>query len=141
MIPTRKDQAAHPKFDMAGYKRRNVIERCMGWIKENRRVGTRHEKLAVNFLAMVSLAMIRRCLRILESPDRTSGMRPERGLYPSCRLQVSHGDFMKTITKNSIPWMGSGRATIPGRPSNPLIESHPTYYGNQLVSMREGLPS
>ncbi len=70
MIPTRKDQKANPKFDKAGYKRRNVIERCMGWIKENRRVGTRLEKLAVNFLAMVNLAMVRRCLRMLESPDR-----------------------------------------------------------------------
>ena len=59
MIPTRKDQAANPRFDKAGYKRRNVIERCMGWIKENRRVGARHEKLAVNYLAMGNLAMIR----------------------------------------------------------------------------------
>ncbi len=71
VIPTRKDQKADPKFDKAAYKRRNVVERCMGWIKENRRVRTRHEKLAVNFLAMVNLAMIRRCLRILEPPDRT----------------------------------------------------------------------
>jgi transposase len=71
VIPTRKDQKANPRFDKASYKRRNVIERCMGWIKESRRVGTRHEKLAVNYLAMVNLAMIRRCLRMLESPDRT----------------------------------------------------------------------
>ena len=71
VIPTRKDQRSNPKFDKASYKRRNVVERCMGWLKENRRVGSRHEKLAVNFLAMVNLAMIRRCLRILESPDRT----------------------------------------------------------------------
>jgi transposase len=43
----------------------------MGWLKENRRLATRHEKLAVNFLAMVKLAMIRRCFRLLDSPDRT----------------------------------------------------------------------
>ena len=71
VIPTRKDQRSNPKFDKACYKRRDVVERCMGWLKENRRVGGRHEKLAVNYLAMVNLAMIRRCLRILESPDRT----------------------------------------------------------------------
>jgi transposase len=41
-----------------------VIERCIGWLKECRRIGTRFEKLAVNFLAMVKLAMIGRCLRI-----------------------------------------------------------------------------
>jgi transposase len=71
VIPTRKDQRPNPRFDKATYKRRNVIERCIGWIKENRRVGTRFEKLAINFLAMVKLAMIRRCFRMLESPDRT----------------------------------------------------------------------
>ncbi len=71
MIPTRKDQRGNPTFDKAAYQRRNVIERCMGWLKESRRVGTRHEKLAVNYLAMVNLSMIQRCLRMLESPDRT----------------------------------------------------------------------
>lgn len=70
VIPTRKDQRPNPRFDKAAYRRRNVIERCIGWLKESRRVGTRFEKLAVNFLAMVKLAMIRRCLRMLESPDR-----------------------------------------------------------------------
>jgi transposase len=43
----------------------------MGWLKENRRLATRHKKLAVNFLATVKLAMIRRCFRPLNSPDRT----------------------------------------------------------------------
>ena len=35
-----------------------------------RELATRFEKLAVNFLAMVKLAMIQRCLRVLHSPDR-----------------------------------------------------------------------
>ena len=69
VIPTRKDQRRNPSFDRETYRRRNVVERCMSWLKENRRIGTRHEKLAVNFLAMAKLAMIRRCFRILESPD------------------------------------------------------------------------
>ena len=71
VIPTRKDQRPNPRFDKAAYRRRNIVERCIGWLKESRRVGTRFEKLAVNFLAMVKLAMIRRCFRMLESPDRT----------------------------------------------------------------------
>lgn len=70
VIPTRKDQRPDPRFDRATYRRRNVIERCVGWLKENRRLATRYEKLAVNFLAMVKLAMIRRLFRLLRhSPD------------------------------------------------------------------------
>jgi hypothetical protein len=33
----------------------------MGWLKESRRLATRCEKLAENFLALVELAMIERC--------------------------------------------------------------------------------
>lgn len=40
------------------YRRRNVIERCIGWLKHARRIATRYEKTAVNFLAMLKLAMI-----------------------------------------------------------------------------------
>ncbi|MCH8345282.1 MAG: transposase, partial [Planctomycetes bacterium] len=36
-----------------------------------RRIGTRYEKLATHFLAMVKLAMIQRCLRVLDPSDRT----------------------------------------------------------------------
>jgi transposase len=70
VIPTRKDQRRNPHFDKEAYRRRNVVERCVAWLKENRRVASRHEKLAVNYLAMVKLAMIRRCLRLLDSSDR-----------------------------------------------------------------------
>ena len=59
-----------PAFDVEAYKRRNVVERCVGWLKQCRRVATRYEKLAVNFLAFVKLAMIRRYLHLLFS-DRT----------------------------------------------------------------------
>ena len=72
VIPTRKGQRANPRFDKATYRRRNVVERCVGWLKENRRLATRYEKLAVNYLAVVKLAMLRRCLRLLADPsDRT----------------------------------------------------------------------
>jgi transposase len=71
VIPTRKDQRRNPHFDREAYRRRNVVERCVAWLKESRRLATRHEKLAVNFLAMVKLAMIRRCFRVYDSPDRT----------------------------------------------------------------------
>jgi transposase len=67
VIPTRKDQRRIPQFDKPSYRRRNVVERCINWLKENRRMGTRFEKLAVTFLGMIKLAMIRRCHRVLDS--------------------------------------------------------------------------
>jgi transposase len=72
VIPTRDDprdstQRRDPSFDKETYRRRNVIERCIGWLKECRRVVTRFEKLALNFTAMIKLAMIGRCFRLLFS--------------------------------------------------------------------------
>jgi transposase len=54
-----------PSFDRAAYRRRNTAERCVGRLKESRRVATRYEKLAVNYLAVVHVAMIRVYLREL----------------------------------------------------------------------------
>ena len=74
VIPRRSDQRpadGRVRFDRESYRRRNVVERCVGWLKENRRLATRHEKLAVNFHALVELAVIRLCFRRLDSPDRT----------------------------------------------------------------------
>ena len=68
VIPRRKDQRPgdrRVKLDRHAYRRRNVVERCVGWLKGNRRLATRHEKLAVNFLALAQLAAIRLCLRKL----------------------------------------------------------------------------
>ena len=55
------------KFDRRAYRQRAVIEQGVGWLKEYRRIGTRFEKLAVNFHGMLQLAMIRRYLRLLFS--------------------------------------------------------------------------
>ena len=72
VVPTRKNQRANPRFDKETYRKRNVVERCVGWLKENRQLATRHAKLAANYLATVKLAMIRRCLCLLHDPsDRT----------------------------------------------------------------------
>ena len=46
------------------YRRRSVVEQCIGWLKECRRVCTRYEKLARNFLAMLKLAIIQRYLKL-----------------------------------------------------------------------------
>ena len=69
VIPERKDQIEQrngrpPKFDREVYRRRNVVERCVGWLKEARRVATRYEKLAVHYLGVLKLAMIRKYLKV-----------------------------------------------------------------------------
>jgi transposase len=50
-------------FDQKSYRRRNVVERCQGRLKECRRIATRREKPALNFLAMLKLAVIEQYLR------------------------------------------------------------------------------
>ncbi len=69
VIPTRSDQPRE-RFNKRKDRRRNVVERCVGWLKCCRRIATRYEKLATHFLAMVKLAMIQRCLRVLDLSDR-----------------------------------------------------------------------
>ena len=69
IIPQREDQRERGElaFDTDTYRRRSIIENCVGWLKECRRIGTRFEKLAVNFLGMMKLAIIQRYLRVLFS--------------------------------------------------------------------------
>jgi len=56
----------HP-FDPEAYKRRNLVERAFCRLKDFRRIATRYDKLAGNFLAMVKLASMRLWLRAYES--------------------------------------------------------------------------
>lgn len=51
--PTRTHK--HP-FDRSAYRLRNVIERTFCRLKDWRRIATRYDKLARNFLAAVALA-------------------------------------------------------------------------------------
>lgn len=68
VIPRRSDQRpgdGRHRFDATLYRERAGVEQCIGWLKENRAVGTRFDKLAVNYEATVKLAMIRTYLRML----------------------------------------------------------------------------
>jgi transposase len=47
-----------PGFDREAYRRRNVVERCVGRLKQWRSVATRYEKRAVNYRAMVVIASL-----------------------------------------------------------------------------------
>lgn len=70
VIPTRSDQPRE-RLNRRKYRGRNVVERCIGWLKESRRVATRYEKLANHYLAMLKLAMIQRSLRLLDPSNKT----------------------------------------------------------------------
>ncbi len=43
-------------LDHRAYKRRNVIERLLGRLKNRRRVATRYDRLAHNYMAAIALA-------------------------------------------------------------------------------------
>ena len=78
VIPPRASRAKKRRqgrpvsYDRQRYCGRNVIERCVGWLKECRSVATRFEKLAVHFLGMVQLAIIERYLRLLTSSSAST---------------------------------------------------------------------
>ena len=71
VIPRKSSQPVdnRNRLNREAYRGRNVVECCVGWLKECRRIATRFEKLAINFLAMLKLAMIQRYLK-LEFSDR-----------------------------------------------------------------------
>ena len=67
VVPPRRNRKRLHAYDAALYKERNRVERFFSRIKHFRRIATRYDKLAENFLAMVKLASIRLWLRTYES--------------------------------------------------------------------------
>lgn len=67
VIPSKdnEDRSARPvKFDRKAYRKRNIVERLIGWLKEARRIFARFEKTALNFGGFVKMAFIERYLRL-----------------------------------------------------------------------------
>ena len=58
VIPPRSNLKDQREFDQHLYKERNLVERFINRIKQFRRVATRYEKTARNFLAFVQVAAI-----------------------------------------------------------------------------------
>jgi transposase len=56
VIPAKSNQPRQRSFDRAAYHGRNRVERSVGRLKQFRRVVTRYDKRAVNYLAWVTLA-------------------------------------------------------------------------------------
>jgi transposase len=67
VIPERKDQKQQrqkkgsrggrpPRFEKELYRQRNWVERCVNRLKQWRRIATRYEKRAQNYLALLTIA-------------------------------------------------------------------------------------
>ncbi|HYV35802.1 MAG TPA: IS5 family transposase [Gemmataceae bacterium] len=56
VIPPRRNRNEQRTYDKTAYKKRNVVERLINGLKQCRRVATRYEKTARNFLGVVQLA-------------------------------------------------------------------------------------
>jgi transposase len=68
VIPSKSNEdrdARGIKFDRETYRRRNIVERAIGWLKECRRVFSRFEKTAINYCGMIKMAMIERFLKTM----------------------------------------------------------------------------
>jgi transposase len=66
-IPPRRYRNEPICFSPHLYRARNLVERFFNRIKQCRRIATRYDKLAANYLAFVQLASIRLWLRVNES--------------------------------------------------------------------------
>jgi transposase len=58
VIPRKKDERRASRLDRAAYRERNRIERAINRLKQYRRIATRYEKRAANYLGMLTLATI-----------------------------------------------------------------------------------
>jgi len=70
-IPPKRNRTETLCFSPYLYRARNLVERFFNKIKHCRRVATRYDKLAANYLAFVQLASIRLWLRVNESTSTT----------------------------------------------------------------------
>ena len=58
VIPNNPSRAGKLPFDAALYKERHLVECCIGRLKQFRRVATRYEKTARNYLAVLLIAAV-----------------------------------------------------------------------------------
>ena len=58
VLPPKANRKNPPAYDFQAYKDRNRIERMFNRLKQFRRVATRYDKTARNFLAAIHLAAV-----------------------------------------------------------------------------------
>ncbi len=59
VIPTRTNEKRRGRFNRGLYRERNRVERLINRLKQYRRIATRYEKYAVNYLPMLMIGAIR----------------------------------------------------------------------------------
>ena len=66
VIPSKDNEdrdARSVEFDREAYRKRNIVERLIGWLKECRRIFSTFEKTAKNFCGMIKMAFLQRYLK------------------------------------------------------------------------------
>ena len=63
VIPPRSNRKSPRDYDRHWYKQRNLVERANAWLKRFRRIATRYDKTARNYLGFVTLGAILMLLR------------------------------------------------------------------------------
>ena len=66
-IPPKSNRLDDIHYSKRLYKKRNLVERFFSKIKQFRRIATRFDRLADNYMAMIKLASTRLWLRFYES--------------------------------------------------------------------------
>ena len=66
-IPTQRDRKVQRSVDATLYRKRNLVERFFNKLKHFRKIATRYEKTARNYLAAVLIASSRIWLRFYEA--------------------------------------------------------------------------
>ncbi len=58
VIPSSRSRKIPYEYDQTRYRDRNTIERMFGRLKDYRRIATRYDKLATNFMAALCLTAL-----------------------------------------------------------------------------------
>jgi len=66
-IPPKSNRYDGITYSKRLYKQRNLIERCFNKLKQFRHIATRYDRNALNYLAMIKIAIVRLWLRFYES--------------------------------------------------------------------------
>ena len=124
-IPPKSNRKDPICFSPHLYKARNLVERFFNKIKHFRRIATRYDKLAANYMAMIKLASIRVWLRAYESTAYESTPRPvgqgsnRNTNFPNPLVRLRHVQLIPDLDnkdpfdrRSFARWSGAGRAVV-----------------------------
>jgi transposase len=98
-IPPKRNRKEAICFSPYFYRARNLVERFFNKIKQCRRIATRYDRLAANYLAFIKLASIRIWLRAYPNAPRASLMRDS----VCFRVRARHHEYALPCRSYSRP--------------------------------------